>query len=224
MVILSAIIYFINHHPGLTTLALTGIGLGVGTLLAIWRRQVLWCGLVLPFFLLSLVSYFIAPFANALFLNAFGTLATAVIVHKQETDVMLNESYIWDYDAVLKTADGRDVVLQFSTTSVAIYPIRNEILIPPENDPFIVKYIPGFERNIVIMCDESNYGKRGKIERDRAPVEKAAGQYAVSPTNQAFIKEYRGALQAFLRKHRNDADPGLILEYEERLNSLEQTD
>lgn len=47
---------------------------------------------------------------------------------------------------------------------------------------------------------------------------------AVSPTNQAFIKEYRGALQAFLRKHRNDADPGLILEYEKRLNSLEQTD
>jgi hypothetical protein len=179
---------------------------------------------VLPFFLLSLVSYFIAPFANALFLNAFGTLATAAIVHKQETDVMLNESYIWDYDAVLKTADGRDVALQFSTTSVAIYPIRNEILIPPENDPFIVKYIPGFERNIVIMCDESNYGKRRKIEGDRAPVEKAAGHYAVSPTNQAFIKEYRGALQAFLRKHRNDADPGLILEYEERLNSLEQTD
>src|ERR1700757_3217047 len=222
MAILSGALYFINHHPGLATLAMSGIGLGVGALLAIWRRQVLWCALVIPFFLLSSISYFIAPFANAIFLNAFGTRGTAVIVHKQETNEMLNESYIWDYDSVLKTADGCDVALQFSTTSVAIYPIRNEILMPPENDPFIVKYVPGFERNIVIMCDESNYGKRRRIERDRVPVEKAAGQYAVSPTNQAFIKEYRAALQAFLRKHRDDADPDLILEYEERLNNLGQ--
>jgi hypothetical protein len=222
MVILSATLYFINHHPGLAALAMSGIGLGVGTLLAMWRRQVLWCGLVLPFFLLSSISYFIAPFANALFLNAFGTRGTAVIVHKQETNEMLNESYIWDYDSVLKTADGRELALQFSTSSVAIYPIRNEILIPPENDPFIVKYIPGFERNIVILCDESNYGKQRKVERDRAPIEKAAGQYAVSPTNQAFIKEYRAALQAFLRKHRDDADPDLLEDYQQELNKLGQ--
>jgi hypothetical protein len=128
MAILSGALYFINHHPGLATLAMSGIGLGAGALLAIWRRQVLCCVLVIPFFLLSSISYFIAPFANALFLNAFGTRGTAVIVHKQETNEMLNESYIWDYDSVLKTADGRDVALQFSTTSVAIYPIRNEIL------------------------------------------------------------------------------------------------
>ena len=109
MVILSAILYLIGHHPGLTMLTLSGIGLGAGMLLAIWRRQVLWCGLVIPFFLFSSISYFIVPFANALFLNAFGTSATAIIVHKQETNEMLNESYIWDYDAVLKTADGRDL-------------------------------------------------------------------------------------------------------------------
>ena len=45
---------------------------------------------------------------------------------------MLNENYIWDYDAVLKTADGRDLAIQFSTTSVAIYPTRHEIRIPPD--------------------------------------------------------------------------------------------
>jgi hypothetical protein len=222
MVILSATLYFINHHPGLTILAASGIGLGVGALLAIWRRQALWCTLVIPFFFLSSISLFIFPFVNALFLNAFGTRATAIIVHKQETNEMLNESYIWDYDAVLKTIDSRDVALEFSTTSVAIYPVRNEILIPPEDDPFIVKYIPGFEPNIVIMCDESNYGKRRRIERDRAPIEKAAGQYTVSPMNQAFIKEYRGALQAFLRKHPDDADPDLIEEYQQELDKLGQ--
>lgn len=222
MVILSAILYFINHHPGLTILAATGSGLGVGMLLAIWRRQALWCVLVIPFFVLSSISLFIFPFVNALFLNAFGASATAIIVHKQETNEMLNESYIWEYDAVLKTTDGRDVALEFSTTSVAIYPVRNEILIPPEDDPFIVKYVPGFERNIVIMCDKSNYGKRRKIERDRAPVEKAAGQYAVSPTNQASINEYRGALQAFLKKHRDDADPDLIEDCQQELDKLGQ--
>jgi hypothetical protein len=223
MVFVSAIFYFLVHHPGLTTMYLTLAGLGAGALMTIWRRNYGWYGLLLPFFLLSPISAVTAPFANALFLNAFGTRGEAVIVHKVETNVYLNQNHIWEYNGVLKTADGRDVALEFSTTSVAIYPIRNQILIPPENDPFIVKYIPGCERNIVIMCDESNYGKQRKIEQDLAPVEKAAGQYAVSPTNQEFINEYRAALQGFLRRHRHDADPDLVREYEEKLNGLDQT-
>jgi hypothetical protein len=221
MVFVSAFFYFLLHHEGLTMLAVGGAGFAFGTLLAIWRRNFGWFGLMLPFCLLIPIVDFGAPFANAFFLNAFGTRGSAVIVHKEETDTMLNNSYIWDYDGVLKTADGREISLQFSTNSVAIYPLRNEILIPPENDPFIVKYIPGFERNIVIMCDESNYGKRRKIQRDLAPVERAAGRYAVSPANQEFSKEYRAALQTFLRKHRDDADPDLIRECEEKLDSLE---
>ncbi len=47
-------------------------------------------------------------------------------------------------------------------------------------------------------------------------------QYAVSPTNPAFIKEYRAALQAFIAKHRNDADPDVIQDYERELNKLSQ--
>jgi hypothetical protein len=71
-----------------------------------------------------------------------------------------------------------------------------------------------------IICDESNYGKPRKIEQDQAPVEKAAGQYAISPANLEFIKEYRSALQTFLGKHHNDADPDLVEEYEQELNKL----
>jgi hypothetical protein len=222
MVFVSAILYFLTHHPGLTMLVLIGAGLGAGTLLAIWRRQAGWYGLVIPFFLLSPISFFTAPFLNALFLNAFGTTGKAVIVHKQETNEQFNDNYVWDYDGVLKTADGRDVAIHFRTTSATIYPIRNEILIPPANESFVAKYIPGFERNIVIMSVESNYGKRLKIEQDRAPVEKAAGQYAVSPTNHVFLKEYQAALQTFISKHRSDADPDLIQDYERELNGLSQ--
>ena len=143
-------------------------------------------------------------------------------MHSQETNSQLNDQYTWDYDAVLKTADGRDVVIQFNTMSASIYPIRNRILIPPENEPFVAKYISGFERNILIMSDESAYGKRIIVDQDRAPVEKAAGQYAVSPTNPAFIKEYRAALHAFITKHRNDANPDIIEDYERELNRLDQ--
>ncbi len=91
---------------------------------------------------------------------------------------------------------------------------------------YFVNHHPGLATlalsGVVIMCDESHYGKRRKIERDRAPVEKAAGQYAVNPANQAFIRKYRAALQVFLRKHRDDADPDLIEEYEQDLNTLGQ--
>jgi len=43
------------------------------------------------------------------------------------------------------------------------------------------------------------------------------------PTNPAFIMEYREALQAFLCKHRNDADPDLVEDYEHELEKLGQT-
>jgi len=35
--------------------------------------------------------------------------------------------------------------------------------------------------------------------------------------------EYREALQAFLGKHRNDADPDLVEDYEHELEKLGQT-
>jgi hypothetical protein len=92
----------------------------------------------------------------------------------------MNGKNVWGY-AVLKTGDNRDVVVHFDTMSASIYPIQNAILIPPENEPLVANYIPGFERNICIMSDESDYGKRIIGDQDRGPLEKAAGQYAVSP-------------------------------------------
>jgi hypothetical protein len=220
MVILSAVFFFLAYHPMLSIPILTLVGVALGAVLATLLRQRRWFFLIIPFFLFGLANVFTGHIWNALFLNGFGTKGSAVIVHQRETNIQLNDQYIWEYDAVLKTADNRDVAVHFDTMSASIYPIRNEILIPPENEVFMVKYIPGFERNIVILSDESDYGKRLIIDQDKGPVEKAAGQYGVSPGNPAFIKEYRAALATFITKHRNDADPDLIEGYQRELEQL----
>jgi hypothetical protein len=142
------------------------------------------------------------------------------VTHSRETSSTLNDQPIWAYDAVLKTADGRDVVTGFTTMSASIYPITNEILIPPEGEIFVAKYVPGFPRNMVIMRDLSPYGKVYRIGMDRGPVDKAANQLEASPSNAAFIAEYREALTVFLEKHRQDADPALVRDFEARLEAL----
>jgi hypothetical protein len=220
MQILSSVLYFLVHHAFwsffLIMIGTASLGWLIGS-----RRPVLYLILVVFGFVFGLTNIFTGHFLNALFLNAFGTPGTAVIVQSEQTNSTLNDQYIWDYDAVLKTADGRDVKVTFDTMSASIYPLRNAILIPPEGERFSVKYIPGVEHNVVIMSDLSDYGKRRLIGLARAPVEKAAAQLAVSPSNPEFIAEYRGALQAFLHDHRSSADPALIRDYEQKLAALE---
>jgi hypothetical protein len=221
MKILSAILYFLGQHP-FWSMPLLFLAFGaIGVAMAQWRGNRGWYGLALVGYLGSQANVFAGHFLNAMFLNAYGTLGTAVITHSEKTDSMLNNQYIRAYDAVLKTADGRDVVTAFDTMSASIYPIRNAILIPPLGETFVVKYIPGFERNIVIMSDLSDYGKRRLIREDRGPVDKAKAQLAASPTNETFIAEYRNALREFLDKHGRDGDPDLIQSYQRALKSLD---
>jgi hypothetical protein len=224
MTILSAILYFLVQHPFSSWPVLILVGVVLARLMVLWRRQGGWYLLILPFFLYGPVNIFTAHIFNALFLNAAGVAGTAVVTHSEETSSTLNDQNIWAYDAVLKTADGRDVVTRFTTMSASIYPIRNVILIPPEGQVFAVKYVPGFPRNFVIMSDQSAYGKAYVIGQDRGPVDKAANQFAVSPGNPAFIAEYRAALTTFLAKHRHDADPGLVQDYQARLDALPRPD
>ena len=167
-----------------------------------------------------MVNVFAGHVANALFLNAYGTLGSAVVTYEEETSSQLNDQNIWAYDAVVKTADGEDVVAEFDTMSATIYPIRNEIRVPPVGERFVVKYIPGLARNFVIMSDLSDYGRRQVINEDRGLVEKAAMQFAASPKNPAFVVDYHEALTAFLNAHRYDADPALVSDYQARLDAL----
>jgi hypothetical protein len=224
MVILSAISHFLTHHPFWSWPMIVAIGALLGHGMAKWQGNGCWYLLMLPFFLYGPINIFTAHIFNALFLEAFGVNGTAVITQSEETSSTLNDQNIWAYDAVMRTADGHDVVTQFDTMSASIYPITNEILIPPEGERFVVRYIPGFPLNFVIMRDLSPYGKKYRIAEDRRPVEKAAAQFAASPSNKAFIAEYRKALTAFIAKHRDDAGPAVIEDYQARLDTLPPTD
>lgn len=224
MAILSAILYFLTQHPFLSWATLILVSVVLARLMVVWRRRRGWYFLILFSCVYGMVNIFTGHIINALFLNAVGVAGTAVVTHSRETNSTLNDQPIWAYDAVLKTADGRDVVTRFNTMTASIYPIRNTILIPPEGEVFAVKYLPGFPRNLVIMSDQSAYGKAYVVGQDRGPVDKAANQFAVSPGNPAFIAEYRAALTTFLARHRHDADPGLVQDYQARLDALPRAD
>jgi hypothetical protein len=224
MVTLSAISYFLTQHPFWSWPLLIIAGVLPGFVLAKWRGTGAGYILILPLFIFGIINIFTAHIVNALFLQAFGVDGTAVITQSEETNSTLNDQPIWAYDVVVRTADGRDVVTQFDTMSASIYPITNAILIPPQGERFAIRYVPGFPRNFVIMRALSPYGMQYRIDEDRRPVEKAAAQFAASPGNEAFIAEYRQALTTFIAKHRHDAAPALIANYQAQLDALSQTD
>lgn len=132
----------------------------------------------------------------------------AIITQQTRTDSKLYNSnaYIYDYtpnydyDVLVKTPEGKDVVTEFSTTTAAIYPIRNAINIPRTNIFFPVKYIPGYEKNIVILNNESADGLQRNASELMRPVVKARIQYQASPQNKTFIKEYIEAMQNWIAK------------------------
>lgn len=201
---------------------LMGLGFLVGVV--IHRRSGdLWgYGIIIPAFVLGMLNIFTGQWLNAAFLNAAGVHGTAVIVDSRRTDAMLNNQHIWDYHVVLRTADGEDVTTGFSSLSATIWPIRNAILVPPQGETFVVKYVPGFERNIVIMSDESSYGKRRLLAEAQAPVERARRMLEVSPANPDFMSEYRQTLRGFIDDYGEIANPDLIARYEKDLRDFEK--
>lgn len=220
MVVLSAILFFVSQHSllSLPLWILAGFALG-GAVSALLRRR-RWMGLSVIGFVIGIANIFLGSMVNAIFLNAYGTYGTAVITHEEETSSQLNDSNIWEYDAVVRTADGRDVKTGFDTMSASLYPPRNAIQIPPKGERFVVKYIPGFERNIAILRDESPFGKRLLVQEALKPVERAAAQVEASPDNAEFRREYREAVEKFLAGHADNAPPDLIARYRNELQRI----
>lgn len=205
--------YFFAHHGAWSFVVL----FLTGSLFSFWRKNLTY---VIIAFILAILNVFTGQFANAFFLNCFGERGSAVITLSKETNSTLNDQYIWDYDVVMKTKEGKDVVTEFSTTTASLYPIRNSILIPPERERFVVKYIPGFEKNIVIMTDESPYGRKRKIHENLEPVQKTRNQYETSPSNNDFRKAYAEALQNFIKNPDNATDTLNLVEFRIILNQL----
>jgi len=223
MAILSALLYFLTYHPFWSFPLIILFFCAVGVISFIWRKRGSSGYMLLGGFVVGIFNIFTAHYVNGLFLNAYGTQGTGVIVQEKQTNSTLNDQYVWEYDVVLKTADGRDVKTMFDTMSATTYPLRNAILIPPKGETFVTKYIPGFERNIVIMSDQSLYGQRLLINEDLQPVLKAEAQLAVSPTNPEFLEEYREALQTFIDKHHGESDSPIVSAYKQKLESFGTT-
>jgi len=222
MTTLSAFFFFISQHSllSLQLWILAGFALG-GTVSAL-RRNPAWMALSVVGFAVGLANIFLGSMANAIFLNAYGTYGTAVITHEEETSSQLNDANIWDYDAVVRTAEGKDVKTGFDTMSASLYPPRNAIEIPPKGERFVVKYIPGYERNIAIMRDESPFGKRLLLRRALEPVERAAAQVEASPDNEDFRREYRKEIEAFLAGFADTGPPDQIDHYRSELKRLDR--
>lgn len=222
MIAISSILYFFSQHPFLSLPLLLFSFLALGGLLARLLNSAGWFALGAVGMVLGMLNIFTGSMVNAIFLNAYGTYGSAVLTHAEETNSTLNEQPIWAFDGVMQTADGQDVKIGFDTMSASLYPVRNQIDIPPVGERFVVKYIPGFERNVAIMRDESAFGKRLIVMDARAPVERAANQLAVSPGNESFKQEYRDALNHFLADYSQDAAPDLVEHYREALQSLDR--
>ena len=221
MAILSGFFYFITFHPFWAWLALIVGATGIGLWLAGATGRNAWYALIPVSVVVGMLNLFTGHMLNAVFLNAFGTIGSGVVIQSRMTSSTLNDQNIWDYDVVLRTADGQDVAASFDTLSASNYPVRNEILIPPQGERFVTKYIPGLERNFAIMTDLSAYG----IRRNRAialePLRTAEARLRASPANPAFVEGYRSALRAFIAAHGADAEPALLAELRRKLSELE---
>ncbi len=110
--------------------------------------------------------------------------------------------------------------LFFSTTTAAIYPIENAIRIPQMEVSFPVKYIPGYEKNIVILYGQSEEGKMADKYSKLAPVNSARIKYEADRTNKEFIDEYISALENYVKYYDEEAYQSKLKELKEERKRL----
>lgn len=212
MIIISKILFFTSHH-GFYTVILLFVFFG---LLAFITRKALF---LIPIIPLAIANGFAGQFLNAWFLNQYGVESIAIITSDIESNSTLNEEYIHDYEAIVKKQDGKYINTFFSTTSATIYPIENAIRIPHMEKPFPVKYIPGYEKNIVILYNQSEEGKILRQYEKKGPIDKARIKYEADKTNKEFIEEYIAALEDYVQVY---DDQNYDMKIEELKKELKQ--
>ncbi|WP_433628687.1 hypothetical protein [Chryseobacterium cucumeris] len=212
MVLISKILFFTSHHGFYTVVLLLVFFVGLS-----YMTKKTW--LLIPIIPLAILNGFGGQFLNAWFLNKYGVESTAIITSDVETNSTLNDMYIHDYEAIVKKQDGKYTTTFFSTTTAAIYPIRNSIRIPGDKD-IPVKYIPGYEKNIVILYDQSREGKIVLQNEKLAPVNSAKTKYEADKTNKEFIEEYITTLENYVKYYNDEAYKEKIRELKQELKQL----
>lgn len=220
MSFLSACFYTLTNYRFLLVFLLPLACLVVAILLHIYRGNRYGYFLVPSVFILALLNAFTGPWVNAAFLNQFGTYGEAIIVETRDAGWLLNEQRVNEYDALLRTAGNEDLLVNFNDMTATIWPPRNLVLLPAINDPFVVKYIPGFPRNMAIMSDESGYGKRWLLTEARRSVDRARNLHVASPGNDRFANDYRENIETFLNNYENMLSEQERREYHDILQDL----
>ncbi|KFF20828.1 hypothetical protein [Chryseobacterium sp. JM1] len=206
MIFISKILFFTSHHGFYTVVIL----LAFFSLLSFVTKKAWFLAPIIPLAILNGVA---GQYLNAWFLNKYGIESTAIITSDVETNSTLNDMYIHDYEAIVKKQDGKFTSTFFSTTSATIYPIENAIRIPAMGQNFPVKYIPRYEKNIVILYDQSEEGSNRLKYEKLAPIESAKIKYEADRTNKEFIEEYIAALEDYLKSYDRE-------EYKEKIEEL----
>ncbi|MFA6276421.1 MAG: hypothetical protein WC622_06710 [Pedobacter sp.] len=145
-----------------------------------------------------------SQYLNAWFLNKHGVKSTAIITSDIETTSTLNDQYIHNYEAIVRKQDGKYVSTYFSSTFATVYPIENAIHIPRMGKTFPVKYIVGYEKNMVILYNEYEEGQKLRRYEKQAPIISARMKYEADKTNKEFIEGYIAALKAYTEVYQDD--------------------
>ncbi|KFF73204.1 hypothetical protein HX13_22140 [Chryseobacterium sp. P1-3] len=213
MVFISKILFFMSHH-GFYTVVILFAFFG---LLSYLTKKAWFLAPIIP---LAILNGFGGQSLNAWFLNKYGVKSTAIITSDIETNSTLNDMYIHDYEAIVKELNGKYSPTFFSTTTAAIYPIENAIRIPGVGESFPVKFIPGYEKNIVILYNESEEGKRALQYSMLAPVNTAKIKYEADRTNKEFVQEYIEALEQYLKYYDDENYLAQLKELKQQLKKL----
>lgn len=210
MASLSAGLYFLSRYPFWSLLLIVACCNGVALALSHATGSRRWLWLCLPGVVIGIANVPGGRHLNAAFLQACGTPGRATVVGVDEVEFHYSEYPVFAYHAVLRSADGRDFKIDFTTLNAAVYPLDASGLLPPPGEAFVVRYVPGFERNVAIMFEQSQYGRRQRLAEDREPLQRAAAQWALSPGNPAFAAEYREAVRVFVQRHRDELGPAQV--------------
>lgn len=217
---LSFIFYLLAHHPLMLLHIVPLLFLAAGGVMKLVKRKAGIAWGALPAAVILGFNVICGHWLNAAFLHAVGVDGQAVIVASRQTSSQLNAQWVWAYDVVVTTQDGREVRTGFTTMTASIWPLRNEILIPREGEVFKVRYVPDFERNIVIMTDEARYARLQKLPEWQAPVERAGERFRADSDNPELLRQYIDSLKSFLKDHA-DVDPQVTANYRSYLASME---